>query len=152
MTWQTEVAARTLAMEARGEPLEGQQAVAWTMRNRLETGRWGRNLASVCLWHAQFSGWWCPRGKPSYLDPNFAYACGLMEDDPLLVKMRNVVNSVLAAPAESDPTGGATHYYATSIPEPSWVAEMTFTVQIWRHKFYVEGQIKVPPTSSVGVA
>ncbi len=136
VTWQTEVAARTLAQEARGEPLEGQQAVAWTMRNRLETGRWGKSLSSVCLWHAQYSGWWCPRGKPSYHDPNFAYACGLVEDDPVLVKMRGVVNTVLAAPAESDPTQGATHYYATSIPEPDWVARATFTVQIGHHRFF----------------
>lgn len=136
MTWELHTAARTLAQEARGEPVEGQRAVAWTFRNRLATGRWGKSLASVCLWHAQYSGWWCPRGKPSYHDPNFAYACGLQDDDPLLVKMLAVLNEVLAADQASDPTQSATHYFATSIPDPAWVAEGTFTVQIGKHKFY----------------
>ncbi len=36
-----------------------------------------------------------------------------------------------------DPTGGATHYYATTMPRPpAWVKGATFTVQIGAHRFY----------------
>lgn len=115
-----QVAARTLAQEARGEPLPGQVAVAWVLRNRLESGRWGNSLSSVCLWHAQFSGWWCPRGTPAYHDPNFAYACALHDDDPIIMHMLDVLQGVLTG--DTDPTDGADHYYAMSIPAPAWVA------------------------------
>lgn len=138
MTWAVDTATRTLAQEARGEQPDGQSAVVWVMRNRVAAGRWGDNIASVCLWHAQFSGWWCPRGTPPnvYHDPNFAYATGLGDDDPLLVHLRGIMTAVLVAPQDQDPVGGATHYYSIDIAPPNWVDEMVFTVQIGKHRFY----------------
>lgn len=130
MTWDRQTAARTLAQEARGEPVGGQQAVAWVFRNRIADGRWGKNLASVCLWRGQFSGWYVPR------DSNFAYACGLDDADKTLVAMLQVVEEVMAQDASEDPTMGATHYYATSIPAPAWVPGATLTATIGHHKFY----------------
>jgi N-acetylmuramoyl-L-alanine amidase len=121
MDWNLSTAARTLFQEARGEPLDGKQAVAATIVNSLRTGRWGDTLASVCLWHGRFSGWWCPRtvaGK-AFHDPNFAAACHLRDDDPVLVAMAGLVSAALNG---EDPTGGATHYFAKSIPAPAWVA------------------------------
>lgn len=112
-----QVAARTLAQEARGEPLDGQQAVAWTLRNRLEDGRWGASLSSVCLWPHQFSGW------ANQHDPNFAYACGLSDNDPMLSHMQSVLQAALDA--TTDPTNGATHYYAMSISAPGWTGGAT---------------------------
>ena len=117
MTWAFDVAARTLCQECRGEPLVGQQAVAWTIKNRLASKRWGNSLASVCLWPAQFSGW------RSQKDPNFAYACNLADDDQTLSHMRSVLQ--VALDGDIDPTGGATHYYATSIPAPYWTSGAT---------------------------
>lgn len=113
MTFDEQIACRTLAQESRGEPLEGQQAVAHVLLNRIKDGRWGATLASVCLWRAQFSGWYMPH------DPNFAYACGLSDDDPMLAHMLGVLQTALSNP--NDPTEGATHYFALSIPEPQWV-------------------------------
>lgn len=127
MSFSTEVAARTLWQEARGEPLEGQKAVAHVIWNRLKDGRWGSSLASVCLWRAQFSGWYMPR------DPNFKGACDLPDDDKVLAKLRDVLNQ---ARAEPDMTNGATHYYATYIDAPVWVQGATFCGQIGHHKFY----------------
>lgn len=136
MTWALATAARTLCQEARGEPLEGQQAVAWVLRNRLADGRWGASLASVCLWHAQFSGWWCPRGTPAYRDPNFAYACDMRDDDPMLIAMSQVLATVLAAEADADPTKKATHYYAESIAPPAWTKGAIFCGQFGKQRFY----------------
>ncbi len=112
MTWAFDVAARTLVQEARGEPLVGQQAVAHVLKNRLASGRWGKSLASVCLWRGQFSGWYVPS------DPNFAYACNLADDDQTLSHMRSVLQ--VALDSDMDPTGGATHYFADSIQPPLW--------------------------------
>ena len=124
--WDLQVAARTLWQEARGEPLEGQQAVAHVIVNRRASGRWGSTLASVCLWHAQFSGW-------NSADPNFKAACALPDDDPILQKM---VTIVTAAESDPDSTHGAQFYYAASIPEPSWVVNATFCGKFGSQIFY----------------
>lgn len=118
--WNMLTAARTLYQEARGEPLPGQQAVAHAQVNRLKDGRWGDNLASVCLWHAAFSGWFSPRevnGKPFH-DPNFAAACALADDNPELVALAAILQA--AVDGQIDPTGGATHYHAKALPPPPW--------------------------------
>jgi len=131
-TFDLEVAARTLAQEARGEPLEGQQAVAHVLKNRLASKRWGKTLSSVCLWKAQFSGWYVPS------DPNFAYACGLQDADPTLQKMRDIIKSVMAT--DQDPTNGAMFYYADSIDQPSWAATMRFCGHWGHQSFYPDVQ------------
>lgn len=115
MTWALDVAARTLCQEVRGEPPEGQLAVAHVIKNRLNTARWGRNLATVCLWPYQFSGWRGPQ------DPNFKYACYLRDDDPVMAQMRTLMQSVMDS--TDDPTGGATYYVnlAIVIKKPEWI-------------------------------
>lgn len=134
MTFDEQVAARTLAQEARGEPRSGQVAVAHVMLNRLKEGRWGNSLASVCLWHGQFSGWWSPRGRPAKKDPNFAFACDLKDDDLLLIRMLAVLNE---ARAGEDFTNGANHYHA-DYATPSWAASMTFRTKVGHHLFYTD--------------
>lgn len=138
----TAVASRTLAQEARGEPPAGQIAVAWTLRNRLATGRWGKSLASVCLWRAQFSGWYVPT------DPNFAYACNLADDDPTLLKMQQVLASLLAADADTDPTNGAISYYAASLsPAPYWASSMYPRGQFGHQLFFADTPAHPPELS-----
>lgn len=123
-----EVAARTLCQEVRGEPPEGQSAVAHVLKNRLAAGRWGKTLASVCLWRGQFSGWYVPS------DPNFAYACALRDDDSMLEHMRGVMSTALADP--SDLTGGATHYVNLAVVQPAWIRDATHTGKFGHHDFY----------------
>ena len=117
MDWNIGVASRTLYQEARGEPLQGQQAVAHVLVNRMRSGRWGATLASVCLTRAQFSAW----GNPH--DPNFYPSCALADDDQLLIQFAALIQAALDG--ETDPTGGATSYYAASIPAPYWVSGAT---------------------------
>lgn len=128
MSWDLQVAARTLAQEVRGEPQAGQDAVAHVLKNRMTLGRWGHNLASVCLWRGQFSGWYVPS------DPNFAYACGLKDDDPMLVHMTNVMQAALNS--TDDPTFGACWYANLSVVNPPWAASATITATIGHHTFY----------------
>lgn len=134
MTWAFDVAARTLCQEARGEPLDGQTAVAWVIKNRLASGRWGNSLASVCLWRAQFSGWYSPRGTPPTADPNFAYACDLPDNDQTLSHMQSVLQTVMES--QSDPTSGAMFYYSTTIAAPAWVDESQFCAEFGKQRFY----------------
>lgn len=128
MPFGLEIAARTLAQEVRGEPPEGQLAVAHVIKNRVKDGRWGSTLASVCLWRGQFSGWYVPR------DPNFAYACGLQDNDPVLVKMRAVMQKALDEAA--DPTNGATHYANLSVVDPQWAKDATPCGKFGHHSFF----------------
>lgn len=130
MTWDMQVAGRTLCQEVRGEPIAGQEAVAHVFKNRLKTGRWGKTLASVCLWRGQFSGWYVPS------DPNFSYACSLADTDPTLSHMMSVMQAALDS--DKDPTSGATHYANLSIlaQKPAWITGATFCCKIGAHSFY----------------
>jgi len=127
-SWGLQTAARTLLQECRGEPLSGQIAVAHVLKNRLTSGRWGKSLASVCLWRGQFSGWYVPS------DPNFSYVCAISDDDPLLLKMADIIQAALDA--TNDPTNGASHYCSKSIEPPPWTVAATFCGQFGSQLFY----------------
>jgi spore germination cell wall hydrolase CwlJ-like protein len=130
MSFPLEIAARTMWQECRGEPLDGQKAVAHVLWNRVRDGRWGPNLATVCLWRAQFSGWYVPS------DPNFKAACVLADNDALLGKLRDIVT---AAEHETDLTKGALFYFANSMKNaPNWSKTMTFKGQFGNQKFWAD--------------
>lgn len=107
-------AARTLWMEARGEDLHGQMAVAYVLVNRLKDGRWGKTFASVCWSRKQFSCW-------NESDPNRMTLATLTDDDPLLVKLADILKEAYSHP-ELDNTKGAMWYYNPSIVTqvPAW--------------------------------
>ncbi len=128
MSFALEIAARTVWQEARGEPEEGQRAVAHVIVNRLKSGRWGRSLASVCLWDRQFSGW-------NNSDPNRIAACTLPDDNPALSRFREFLSDALSGGA--DLTWGATHYFNPKIVNPDWATGKKF-VQIGNHRFVTE--------------
>ncbi len=131
--------ARTLWGEARGERREGQVAVAWVIRNRVENpGWWSRQqgddilddtVEAVCRDPAQFACWWdaqAPKVRTrsaESLAPFFEIARGVLDG------------------ATPDPTGGADHYHTIARPEyasiwpPNWAAEAS-GVTIGRHVFY----------------
>lgn len=128
MTFALETAVRTIYGEARGEPEEGQRAVAHVLVNRMASGRWGKSLAAVCLAPAQFSCW-------NTNDPNRRLMLELPDDNAALVKFREMVNSALMGSA--DPTLGASHYYAASMQKPpAWIQGATSCGRIGNHFFY----------------
>lgn len=131
--------ARTLWGEARGEPTEGQVAVAWVIRNRAERGRFAGRLfgqegavAFVCLAPWQFSCW-------NEGDPNRTKLLVLAEDqfvDQLAIAS-NVLDGLVA-----DPTNGADHYHTIEPPAwaqawpPDWAPTMRETARFGGHVFY----------------
>jgi spore germination cell wall hydrolase CwlJ-like protein len=129
-----DVLARTLWGEARGETLAGQIAVAWTIRNRVNDGKlkswWGEGYAGVCQKPYQFSCW-------NKNDPNYAYLSSAK-----LIPFREFAQAQIAADQVmagkvSDPTGGATHYYATTMPKPpTWINDAKQTLKLRRQIFF----------------
>lgn len=118
----------TIAMEASGEGEKGEIAVAFVLLNRMKTGRWGDNLASVVLAAEQFSCW-------NTKDPNRQRIAKTKNADPIFITAGAALNKALNG--YPDPTGGATHYYSIDMEEaPYWVEKSYFTVQIGKHRFY----------------
>ena len=130
MAYALQIAAMTVCQEASGEPLEGQKAVAHVLVNRLKQGRYGANLATVCLYPAQFSGW-------NTKDPNRLRVAAM--PDAELAPFEAIVQAALDG-TDPDETMGATLYYNPALATPNWnFAELTQTAQIGKHVFFKEG-------------
>lgn len=118
--------------EFRGEPVEAMTAGAWVMRNRLDRKTFGATMIDVVTCREQFSAM-TSKGDPNLvLWPNQWTS---KNDLAAWVRIQGIVGSVAGCKPEDDPTHGATHYYATSIPQPSWAYEMTVTAHIGRTVF-----------------
>ena len=130
MTFDIEIAARTVWAEARGEGELGMRAVAWAIVNRHDVGKWfsGETLAECCLMKYQFSCWLAH-------DPNYTLIARLPDDDRTLDECRGFIQAAMLA-AGDDPTEGATHYANLDVCSPAWAANATVTVKIGHHKFF----------------
>ncbi|MFU2327722.1 cell wall hydrolase [Pseudomonas sp. NFX98] len=129
-----DILTRTLWGEARGEGLAGQIAVGWTIRNRVDDGKanswWGESYAGVCQRPYQFSCW-------NKSDPNYAYLSGAKPIPPREFAQAQIAADQVMAGMVQDPTRGATHYYATSMPKPPvWVKGAKETLRLGHHIFF----------------
>ena len=133
-----EVLARTIWAEARGEGMAGMVAVAWSIRNRVDMdlhhdGKpdwWGEGYPGVCQAPWQYSCW--NKNDPNYPCISGAKAIPLGELSAARQAATVVINGTVP-----DPTGGATHYYATSMPRPpAWVSGATQTLKLGHHIFF----------------
>lgn len=128
-----DIAARTLYGECRGEPLRGQQAVAWVIRNRAlwtPPAWWGHSVATVCRQPFQFSCW-------NSNDPNCAIIKTLAVTHPMYVMLLGVVQAVMVGSID-DPTGGATHYQMIGTGA-AWARNRPISAIIGHHEFYAVG-------------
>jgi spore germination cell wall hydrolase CwlJ-like protein len=129
-----DIFARTLWGEVRGESALGKIAAAWTIRNRVEDGKrnswWGEGYAGVCQKPYQFSCW-------NRNDPNYPFLSGAKAIPAGEYRAAMAAAVVVIAGGEPDPTFGATHYYATTMPKPpAWAAKATKTATIGHHVFF----------------
>ena len=120
--------ARTVWGEARGEGEVGMQAVAAVVVNRARCApKWGGTVEEVCRRPKQFSCW-------NAGDPNRASLLAVTQADAKF-------NTCLQIAAEAingtltDPTNGATHYYAIGIDPPSWATGQP-CAEIKHHVFF----------------
>ncbi|MCD5986296.1 cell wall hydrolase [Pseudomonas phytophila] len=133
-----DIFARTLWGEARGEGLNGQIAVAWTIRNGVDIdlnndGKpdwWGEGYSGVCLKAYQFSCW-------NKNDPNYLYLSGAKAIPFRELAQARIAADLVIDGKQPDPTRGATHYYATTMPmAPGWAAKAKQTLKLGRHVFF----------------
>lgn len=94
--------------EARGEDQDGEIAVMWVVKNRVESSRWPNNPCGVIYQRFQFS--WTFDDLPD--------SPGDVKEFERLKKLATVVHYGLG----EDPTNGATHYYAPSKANPKWAS------------------------------
>lgn len=129
-----DVLARTLWGEARGEGLAGMVAVAWTIRNRVNDGKarswWGEGYAGVCQKPYQFSCW-------NANDPNYPFLSGAKQIPKSDFALCQLAAQQVIDGLKPDPTAGATHYYATTMPKPpTWVVGAKQTLKLGHHIFF----------------
>lgn len=124
-----DVLARTIWGEARGEPMEGREAVASVVVNRARRRRkhFGLTVEDVCRKPWQFSCW-------NSNDPNRRRLLEVSLADAVfrhcLDIARRAVSGTLA-----DRTAGSTHYHHEAIA-PVWSRGHSPVTQIGRHRFY----------------
>ena len=120
--------ARTVWGEARGEPEQGQEPVAWVIVNRLRSGyRGAETLGDVCRARLQFSCW-----NPG--DPNAARLEALDFTEKSFCRVFAATCRVWAGEV-SDPTHGARHYHNHQV-SPAWARGHHPTAIIGNHLFY----------------
>jgi len=128
--------------EARGEPIEGQYAVAQTTMNRAGYDR--RKVCEVVTADRQFSwtieGVWWMHDKP-YLSPRYRPA----DLDAWKIAVR--VARISMVRGKIDVVGDARFFHAVSI-RPDWVPHVEFVKTIGGHRFYRgDGKIRQTPAA-----
>jgi hypothetical protein len=112
-----DLAIRTIAAETGGDPDET-KGIAAVIKNRLDSGKYGKSLGDVVLAKGQFEPWANP-AAPNY---PMRFEPGNKRYDAA----KDAWNAVLQG---DDPTGGATHFWAPAAQKalgraaPSWGQE-----------------------------
>lgn len=118
----TNCLAANIYHEARGEPPEGQELVAWVTINRVESPRYANSICDVVYQRSQFS--WTRHNPP-------------IRDSESFRRSWDIAVSVLAAhrAGEPDPSNGAIMFHSIQV-SPYWTASFDRVTRIGRHIFY----------------
>ena len=114
--------------EARGEEVNVQRAVAFSVLNRVrKPSWWGKDIMSVCTKKWQYSSMTDPKDRqlttwPSSTDPSWEISMKAAWD-----AMNDAV---------PNPIPGADSYYDISIPAPKWADDKSFVAQLGRIRFH----------------
>ena len=123
--------AEALYFEARGEPAQGQFAVAEVILNRVDSPKFPNSICKVVNQgtgrkHACQFSYTC--------DGKFERITNMAVYKQLVVIARAMINSGIRRLS-----GGATYYHTTSV-QPSWARRFEHTATIGIHKFYKPGK------------
>lgn len=115
--------------EARGESVECQVAVAYSIMNRVEkpSSQWGKNVMGVIRARLQYSSMTYPKDKQLTTWP--------AQEDAYWQQCFWVACDVLSKQIDN-PVPGVDSYHDISIPNPVWATDDKFVKQIGRIKFY----------------
>jgi len=133
-----DILARTLYGEARGEGLEGLEAVACVIMNRVKAKKWFTgyiiengtkipNVAQTCLKRAQFSCW-------NKDDANYPILQKINTDDAIFQCCLTVAERALSGEL-TDFTNGATYYHTKAV-KPKWAKGKSPCYRVKNHLFY----------------
>ena len=118
------------ALEARGETVKGQFAVAEVIMNRVKSAQFPGSLCSVIN-----------QGTGRKYQCQFTYTCDgnaeVIAEPRAYAQVGKVARAVLDGKAPSL-TGGATYYHTTAV-SPRWSRVFTRTTKIGVHMFYRDG-------------
>lgn len=131
MAFDRPIAIITIACEASSESHECRQAVIASIRNRRDSGRFEPTISGVCMQRYQYSEYLPDRGDNSNLERILA----LSDDHSEILDAGKAYDEVMAD-STLDPSQGATHFVADSIPLPSWAVSATQTVKIGHVMFF----------------
>ena len=115
--YERELMAKAVYSEARGEPYEGQVAVAAVVINRVQDNRWPGNIEGVIFEPWAFTA---VHDGQFWLTPN-----------------QTAYEAVSDALAGWDPTDGATFYYNPVTATSSWIFTRTPITTIGKHVFAI---------------
>lgn len=111
--------------EARGEGRDGMRAVLHVIKNRADSEN--KTWAQIVYRPLQFSS--MTYGHDPQLT-NIPHP-----PDPQFLDAYELADSIFGG-GDFDLTNGATHYFADSIPMPTWAEGMTHTATIGHHNFF----------------
>ena len=121
--------AQAIYFEARGEPIQGQVAVAQVVMNRLSDPRYPRTICGV-VYQNETRRYHC----------QFSFACDGKSDRPkegiAWTRAKYIAALALNGMLENV-VGDSTHYHAT-YTHPVWASDLDPTVVVGHHKFYRE--------------
>ena len=128
--------ARAVYHEARGEPIEGQVAVAQVVLNRVKSKRWPKTVCGV-VYEGHERGEKC----------QFSFACyekkGLPDSNQMWAQAKWIADDVAAGRTFLEELGQATYYHTHAV-KPVWRASLTPIRRIGQHIFYSDPKEPVP--------
>ena len=121
--------AQAVYFEARGEPFEGQVAVAYVILNRVKDRRYPDNICEVVF-----------QNEKRRHRCQFSFACDGRSDKPYEMAAWDTARRVAVGTLKydtSDVTARSTHYHANYV-NPRWAKHLQPTLQVGSHIFYRE--------------
>lgn len=122
--------AQNIYFEARGEPINGQFAVAAVTMNRVASSKYPNTVCKVVWQRRQFS--WTHDGKSDKPRDKRAWRQAQQLAKMVYSKYFDVQEKTKGA---WDLTKGALHYYAPSLVKPHWAVEADASAVIGKHVF-----------------
>ncbi|MGE7416846.1 cell wall hydrolase [Methylobacterium tarhaniae] len=120
--------AEAVYFEARGEPEQGQAAVAQVVLNRAKSGLYPTNICGVVY-----------QNRHRYMGCQFSFACEgkslRITDDTSWQTATRIAHAVVEGRTYLADVGGATHYHADYV-KPRWSRRLRKMDVIGRHIFY----------------
>lgn len=123
--------------EARGETIECQEWIAWTVRNRCRKGWWNPSgtLIGAIIHPYQYSSITDPADRQLIKFPTLSKHNGDWIPDQAMMQIFYVVNQVMMMPDDMAPTDSDS-YYDDSIDPPAWAVPENARGKIGRISFF----------------